>query len=169
MRRLVALTSTIIAVDAMLFTALAPLIPRYATEFGLGKTGAGLLVGAFGAGALIGGVASGFAAIRYGPKPLVVVGLIVLAVAAFAFALSGGARALGTSRFVQGLSSTCTWAGALAWVTMRAPAGRRGEIIGLVFGFAIAGAIAGPMFGALAHAIGIRVSFATVGVVALGM
>ncbi len=169
MRRLVALTSTIIAVDAMLFTALAPLIPRYATEFGLGKTGAGLLVGAFGAGALIGGIASGFAAIRFGPKPLVVVGLIVLAIASFAFAFAGGAWTLGASRFVQGLSSTCTWAGALAWVTMRAPAGRRGEIIGLVFGFAIAGAIAGPMFGALAHAIGIRVSFATVGLVALGM
>src|SRR5262249_62246669 len=48
-------------------------------------------------------------------------------------------------------------------------AGGGGEISGLVFGFAIAGAIAGPMFGALAHAIGIRVSFASVGVVALGM
>ena len=35
MRRLVALTSTIIAVDAMLFTALAPLIPGYAAEFDL--------------------------------------------------------------------------------------------------------------------------------------
>jgi MFS family permease len=133
MRRLVALTSTIIAIDAMLFTALAPLIPRYATEFGLSKTGAGLLVGAFGAGALMGGVASGFAAIRFGPKPLVVVGLIVLAAASFAFAFAGGAWTLGASRFVQGLSSTCTWAGSLA------------------------------------HAIGIRVSFATVGVGALAM
>jgi len=169
MRRLVALTSTIIAVDAMLFTALAPLIPGYAAAFDLSKTGAGLLVGAFGAGALIGGVASGFAATKYGPKPLVVVGLCVLALASFSFAFAGGAWTLGISRFVQGLSSTCTWAGALAWVTMRAPAGRRGEIIGLVFGFAIAGAIAGPMFGAVAHTIGIRVSFAAVGMVALGM
>jgi MFS family permease len=73
------------------------------------------------------------------------------------------------SRFVQGLASTTTWAGALAWVTMRAPAGRRGEIIGLVFGVAVAGAIVGPMFGAVAHAIGIRVSFAAVGIAALVM
>ena len=169
MRRLVVLTSTIIAVDAMLFTALAPLIPGYAAEFDLGKGGAGLLVGAFGAGALIGGVASGFAAARFGPKPMVVVGLCVLGVASFAFAFAGGPWTLGASRFVQGLASTATWAGALAWVTVRAPSCRRGEIIGLVFGFAIAGAVVGPMFGAVAHAIGIRVSFAAVGGAALVM
>ena len=169
MRRLVALTSTIIAVDAMLFTALAPLIPGYAADFDLGKGGAGLLVGAFGAGALFGGVASGLAATRYGPKPMVVIGLCILAVASFAFAFAGGPWTLGASRFVQGLASTTTWAGALAWVTVRAPSSRRGEIIGLVFGFAVAGAIVGPMFGAVAHAVGIRVSFATVGGAALVM
>ena len=169
MRRLVALTSTIIAVDAMLFTALSPLIPGYAAEFGLGKSGAGLLVGAFGAGALIGGVASGVAATRYGPKPLVVVGLCILSLASFSFAFAGGAWTLAASRFVQGLASTTTWAGALAWVTVRAPSTRRGEIIGLVFGFAVAGAIAGPMFGAVAHAIGIRVSFVAMGLAALAM
>ena len=103
MRRLVALTSTIIAVDAMLFTALSPLIPGYAAEFGSSKGGAGLLVGAFGAGALIGGVASGYAATRFGPKPLVVVGLVLLSVASLAFAFAGGPWSLGASRFVQGL------------------------------------------------------------------
>jgi MFS family permease len=169
MRRLVALTSTIIAVDAMLFTALAPLIPGYAEEFGLSKGGAGLLVGAFGAGALLGGVASGYAAARYGPKPMVVVGLVILSVASFAFAFAGGPWTLGISRFVQGLSSTTTWAGALAWVAVRAPSTRRGEIIGLVFGFAVAGAVIGPVFGAVAHAIGIRGSFVTVGGVAIAM
>jgi len=169
MRRLLALTSTIIAVDAMLFTALSPLIPGYAAEFGLNKTGAGLLVGAFGAGALFGGVASGVAATRYGPKPMVVIGLCILSIASFAFAFAGSPWTLGASRFVQGLSSTTTWAGALAWVTVRAPSTRRGEIIGLVFGFAVAGAVAGPMFGAVAHAIGIRLSFVTVGGAALVM
>ena len=169
MRRLVALTSTIIAVDAMLFTALAPLIPGYAAEFGLSKTGAGLLVGAFGAGALFGGFASGLAATRYGPKPMVVIGLCVLSLASFAFAFAGSPWTLGASRFVQGFASTTTWAGALAWVTVRAPSSRRGEIIGLVFGVALAGAVVGPMFGAVAHAIGIRVSFATVGGAALVM
>jgi MFS family permease len=126
-------------------------------------------VGAFGAGALVGGVASGYAATRYGPKPMVVAGLCILSVASFAFAFAGGPWALGAARLVQGLASTTTWAGALAWVTVRAPSTRRGEIIGLVFGFAVAGAVVGPMFGAVAHAIGIRLSFIAVGAAALLM
>lgn len=169
MRRLVVLTSTIVAIDAMLFTALAPLVPGYADDFGLSKAGAGLLVGAFGAGALIGGVISGYAAAHYGPKRMVVVGLAILSAASFAFAFAGGPWTLGGARFVQGLASTTTWAGALTWVTMRAPPERRGETIGLVFGIAVAGAIMGPMFGAVAKAIGIRSSFAGVGGVAIVM
>ena len=169
MRRLIALTSTIIAVDAMLFTALTPLIPEYVDEFGLSKGGAGLLLGAFGAGALLGGLASGYAAARVGPKPMVVLGLVLLSVASLAFAFAGSPWSLGASRFAQGVASTTTWAGALAWITLRAPSTRRGEIIGTVFGVAVAGAVVGPMFGAVAHAIGIRVSFITVGVIAIVM
>ncbi len=59
MRRLLALVSTIIFIDVMLFTALTPLIPGYTEEFDLSKTGAGVLVGAFGAGAIIGGFIGG--------------------------------------------------------------------------------------------------------------
>ena len=50
MRRLLVLVSVVVFVDAMLFGALAPLVPGYADEFGLSKTGAGLLVASFGAG-----------------------------------------------------------------------------------------------------------------------
>src|SRR5688500_9235100 len=99
MRRLLLLVSTIVLVDAMLFGALAPLVPGYADEFGLGKTGAGLLVGAFGAGALLGGVPGGLAAARFGPKRAVVLGLGLLALASFAFALADGPWALGFARF----------------------------------------------------------------------
>ena len=144
MRRLVALTSTIIAVDAMLFTALAPLIPGYAAEFGLSKAGAGLLVGAFGAGALFGGAASGFAAIRYGPKPLVVVGLCILSSPASHSRLQE-ARGRSEPR------ASCKASRARRPGRERSPgsrcghpSARRGEIIGLVFGFAVAGAVDRP-------------------------
>src|SRR5438034_8851194 len=116
MRGLLALVSTIIFVDAMLFTALTPLVPGYADDFDLSKTGAGLLDGAFGAGALVGGVPGGILAARFGPKRAVVGGLVLLALASFTFAVAGSALTLGGARFVQGLSSTTTWAGALAWL-----------------------------------------------------
>ena len=163
-RGLLLLVSSIIFVDAMLFTALTPLVPGYADEFDLSKLGAGLLVAAFGAGALLGGIPGGIVAARFGPKHAVVGGLVLLAVASFAFALAGGAVALALARFVQGFSSTVTWAGALAWVSATTPRERRGEALGFAFGAAVAGAIIGPMFGGAADAIGIRTSFATLGV-----
>lgn len=167
-RRLLLLVSSIIFVDAMLFTALTPLVPGYAEEFDLSKTGAGLLVGSFGAGALLGGVPGGLLAARLGPKIAVVGGLVVLAVASFAFAAADSAWALGGARFLQGFSSTTTWAGALAWVVVAAPRARRGEIVGTAFGAAVFGAVIGPMFGGVAEIVGIRASFAAVGVVSLG-
>jgi len=166
-RRLVLLVCSIVLVDAMLFTALAPLVPGYADEFDLGKAGAGLLVGAFGAGALFGGVPGGLAAARFGPKRAVVLGLLLLALASLAFALAGGAWTLGLARFVQGFASTTTWAGALAWLTMETPRSRRGELIGTAFGAAVFGAVIGPVFGAVAEAISIRGVFATVALAAL--
>jgi MFS family permease len=166
MRRLLVLVSTVVFVDAMLFGALAPLVPGYADEFGLSKTGAGLLVAAFGAGALLGGIPGGLAAARFGPKRGVVAGLVLLSLASFAFAAAEGPWALGLARFVQGASSTITWAAALAWLTVATPRKRRGELIGTAFGAAVFGAILGPMFGAVAEAVSVRVSFASVGVVA---
>jgi MFS family permease len=165
-RRLLLLVCTIIFVDALLFTALTPLVPGYADEFDLSKIGAGLLVAAFGAGALLGGIPGGIVAARFGPKYAVVGGLVLLAIASFVFALAGGAVALGVARLVQGLSSTITWAGSLAWVSSATPRHRRGEALGFAFGVAVAGAIIGPMFGGAADVIGIRVSFATLGAVA---
>jgi predicted MFS family arabinose efflux permease len=166
-RRLLVLVCVVIFVDAMLFGVLTPLIPGYAEAFDLSKTSAGVLVSAFGAGALIGGVPGGLAAIRIGPKRTVLLGLALLAAASLAFALAGDPWALGLSRFVQGASSTTTWAGALAWLTVVAPRARRGEILGVAFGCAVLGAILGPMFGATAQVVGIRVSFASVAGVAL--
>jgi MFS family permease len=167
MRRLLALVSAIIFVDAMLFTALTPLVPHYAHEFGLSKAGAGALVAAFGAGALLGGVPGGLLAARFGPKRAVVSGLLLLGLASFAFAAAGSAVTLGLARFVQGLSSTTTWAGALGWLTVSAPRGQRGEMIGTAFGAAVFGALLGPMVGGIADVVGIRASFSAVGVAAL--
>lgn len=159
----------VVFVDAMLFGALAPLIPGYVEEFGLSKTGAGLLVSSFGAGAVLGAIPGGLAAARFGPKTAVVFGLLLLAAASFAFAAASEPWPLGLARLVQGISSTVTWAGAFAWLTVAAPRDRRGELIGTAFGAAVFGAILGPMFGAIADAASVRVTFAVVGLLAAAL
>ena len=103
-----------------------------------------------------------------GPKRAVVAGLLLLAVASFAFAAANDALTLGGARFVQGIASTATWAGALAWISVTAPSARRGEVIGTAFGAAIFGAVLGPAFGGLAELAGIELAFTIVGVLTLG-
>ncbi len=169
MRRLFVLVSAIVFLDTMLFGALIPLVPGYVDEFGLSKLQAGLLFGAYGGGALLGGVPGGIIATRVGPKRAVLAGLIVLALACFGFALAETPAALGISRFVQGFSSTMTWAGALAWLTVQTERTRRGQTLGFVFGVAILGAIVGPMFGAVAKSVSIEATFVAVGVVVLAL
>ncbi len=71
-RRLLILVSVIIFADTMLFSAIIPLIPVFADDYGLSKLEAGLLVGAYGAGAMVGGIPAGLAAGRIGPKRTVV-------------------------------------------------------------------------------------------------
>ncbi|MGZ8695537.1 MAG: MFS transporter, partial [Gaiellaceae bacterium] len=76
---------------------------------------------------------------------------------------------LGLARLVQGFSSTVTWAGAFAWLTVATPRDRRGELIGTAFGAAVFGAILGPMFGAVADAVSVRFTFVVVGLVAAAL
>jgi predicted MFS family arabinose efflux permease len=117
MRRLLVLVSTIIFVDALLFTALTPLVPKYADEFDLSKAGAGLLVGATGQGALLGGSRRPRRC-AWG-RSEVVGSLLLLAVASFAFAFAGSAPALGFARFVQGSRARRPGPAWLAWISWR--------------------------------------------------
>lgn len=169
MRRIVALTGTVVFLDAMLFGAIIPLLPHFADTYDLSKLEAGLLLGAYGAGSLVGGIPGGLLVGRIGPKRGVLAGLTVLALASLAFALSGGPLALGLSRFVQGISSATTWAGALAWVAVDVPRERRGQALGTVFGLAVLGFVVGPMFGGLADIVGIEGSFVAVALVAVAL
>src|SRR5205814_2172637 len=56
MRRLPLFVSVVVAVDTLFFTALTPLIPRFADKYDLSKAGAGALVAAYAAGTLVGAV-----------------------------------------------------------------------------------------------------------------
>jgi len=166
MRRLPLFVSVVVAVDTLFFTALTPLIPRFADKYDLSKAGAGALVAAYAAGTLVGAVPGGIATIRLGPKRTVLIGLTLMTAASLGFALAGDVWTLGLSRFFQGVGSSCSWAGGLAWVIGSTPRQRRGELIGTTMGAAVFGALLGPVLGALAGVVGTRSAF--LGVTAAG-
>src|SRR5439155_3099742 len=127
----------------MFFAALTPLLPHYAHELGLSKAGAGVLQAAYPAGSLVGAIPAGLVAVRLGVKPTVLVGLCSMAVTSVVFGFAGSVGALDAARFFQGVASAFTWTGGLAWLVAAAPATRRGQLFGIVFGVAIGGALFG--------------------------
>jgi MFS family permease len=154
MRRVLLLVAVLVFVDTMLYAALTPLLPHFAHEFGLSKSGAGGLVAAYAAGALLGGLPGGFIATRMGPPRAVLGGLALVGVASVGFAFADSTTTLFVARFFQGLGSAFTWAGAFSWLLCVAPRERRGEVIGTAMGTAVVGALFGPVVGAIAAAVG---------------
>ena len=169
MRRLIVVISAIVLLDVAFYAAVAPLLPHYVDEFGLSKTGAGILTGAYAAGNLVAAIPAGWLAGRWGVKPTTLLGLAGLAVSSLAFGFAGEIWLLDLARFAQGLAAACTWAAGFAWVVERAPADRRGEVIGTPLAAAIAGALLGPVLGSAADELGPQAVFAVVAVAALGL
>ena len=166
MRRLLVFVSAVVLVDTMLYAALTPLLPEYSDEYGLSKTGAGVLVALYAIGVLVGAFPAGVFAARFGAKRAALTGLVVVGGASVAFAFAGDVVTLGAARFAQGLGSALSWSGGLAWLVAATPRERRGEVLGAALGAAIVGSLLGPVVGALASVAGSRVTFSAVGVAA---
>src|SRR4051794_23775023 len=154
MRKLLVLASIIVLVDTSFYAAITPLLPDLSDEFGLSKTGAGLLAAAFPLGTFAGGLPGGVMAAKIGVRPTVLFGLVLMTVASVAIAFAPSIIALDTARFIQGFGSAAGWAGAMAWVAGAAPREKRGQMLGSVMGAAIAGALLGPVIGVLANVAG---------------
>jgi MFS family permease len=168
-QRILLLAGAVVLVDMAFFSVLTPLLPHYAHTLGLGKTGAGVLTAAYPAGVLIGAIPSGAVAARVGVKPTVLIGLSTVAVCIVTFGLADRAWQLYLARFAQGIASSFSWTGALAWLVAAAPEGRRGTLIGSAFAAAVGGTLFGPVLGAVASVEGTGWTFAVVGVASLGL
>jgi len=166
MRRLLVLASTMVFFDVVFFSAIAPLLPDYVAELGLSKAQAGVLSASYAAGTLLFSLPAGLLAARIGPRRTVIGGLLLLGVSSVVFGFVDEFLLLDIARFTQGVAGALIWSGALTWLITTAPAERRGAVIGIALGTAVAGALVGPALGALAAAVGTEVVFSAVLVVA---
>jgi MFS family permease len=166
-RRLRILVSLIVFLDTAFFAVITPLLPSYVDEFGLSKSGAGLLTGAYAAGTMLGALPAGWFAARAGVKPAVLTGLVLVAASSVAFAFAPSILWLDVARFAQGIGSAATWAGALGWLAAEARPEERGEILGGAFGFALFGALFGPVLGGAADLTQPEWVFSAVGALAV--
>lgn len=163
------LACAVVFIEAILFTALAPLLPELVERFALSKTGAGALSAAYPLGALAASIPSIVLARRAGLRRTVVVSLLVLAGASVALGLATSVAMVFSGRFFQGVGSAFAYTGALSWLTATVPAGRRAEAIGIAFSAAFMGALLGPLLGAVADATGLAPVFLAIAALAAGL
>jgi MFS family permease len=162
MRRLLPFVCVVVVVDTMLFAALTPLLPHFQRAYDLSKGGVGALAAAYAIGVLVAAVPGGIVAARLGARAAVIGGLGLVTLASVGVALADSFGLLFGARLVQGIGSSFTWAGALAWLALSTPRERRGRTMGTAIGAAVFGALLGPVIGAGASAIGVRAAFSIV-------
>ena len=138
-------------------------------EFGLSKSGVGLLSGAYPAGGVIGALAGAWLATRLGVRPTTVTGMVVLAVCCAGFGVAREVWLLDALRFAQGAGGAIAWTGGLAWLAAQAAPNRRGELLGLAFGAAVTGALLGPLVGGAARFTSRPLAFGTVALLGLAL
>ena len=162
MRRLLFLVSATVLLESTFFAVLAPLLPYYEEEFGLSASALGALSAVYAAGGLAGAIPSGLLAVRVGVRPTVLGGLAIIVATSIAFGFAESAWVLYAARFGQGVGSALAWTGGLAWLVAAVPRGRRGELIGIAMGAAVAGALLGPVLGGVASLTGPAPAFVVV-------
>jgi MFS family permease len=169
MRKLLLLVSAVVLVDTSFYAAITPLLPDLTEQFGLSKTGAGILAAAYPIGTFVGGLPGGIMAARVGVRPTVLFGLTLMVLSSIAVAFVNDIVLLDLSRFIQGVGGAASWAGAMAWLAGAAPREKRGQLIGSAMGAAIAGALLGPVIGVAADVAGFELVFCSIAAIGVGL
>jgi MFS family permease len=154
MRRLLAFLYLTFLAESTLETALAPLLPHYATALGLSGLMTGVLTAAYPFGLIAGALASHFLVARLGPHVTLIGALTTFALGTLMVALATVPTTLVAARTIQGAGCGCIWVAGVTWLTLATPSTRRGTLLGLVYSAPQLGTIAGPAVGTVALLFG---------------
>ncbi len=147
---------------------IAPVLPLFADEFGVGAAAIGLTLSFFALARLILNVPLGVLSDRYGRRMLLIAGPLVTAVGMVGSGLSPSIEVLLAWRFVAGAGSAMYMTGAQIYLTDISTPENRARFIGTNQGALLFGTSMGPAVGGLlAEFWGIRVPFHVVGGAAL--
>src|SRR3954451_8149370 len=163
-RRITIAVGVSMFVDASLYLAVLPLLPRYADQFNLDTFQIGVVVAAYPLSVPFVSLACIVLVPPIGARRISLWSAVLMTVSTVIFAWSPNAAVLILARFVQGFASGSIWTASMSWGTDNAPPDHRGRESGIVMGMLSAGSVAGPGIGALAAA---AVSALAFGLVAL--
>lgn len=124
-------------------------LPLIGSAFAAGPAALGLVLAAFLVGAGLFQVPAGIAAVRWGSRPVSLVGLAVMGFAATASGVAPNWPSLALARFAAGVGAAFFFSPALSLIASYFPPGERGVVIGLYNGGFSVGAALGLALGAL--------------------
>jgi MFS family permease len=156
-------------VDAVFFALIAPLLPHYSDQLGLGQLEVGLLFAAHPFGTVTCAALAAWLVHRRGASLTMTIGLVSLGAATIVFGLADSLGLLAACRFVPGASAALVWCAGLARLQAAAPPHRRGAALGLAGSAAGAGSLFGPVFAGFGSLTSVAGTLVVLGVFALGL
>ena len=126
---------------------LVPTLPLYAQDFGVNYALVSLAVAAAGLGTLVGDVPSGMMLERFGRKPVMVVGTVMLALSTLGLVYLQHFPALLLLRFLAGLGTAMWNISRMAYLTDTVPLRDRGRALSTLGGVSRIGTFVGPALG----------------------
>jgi len=157
--REVGVLAIIAFVVALGFGIVAPAIPLFARDFGVGRTAVGLAVSAFAFFRFVSAFGGGSLVERFGERLVLTAGLVVVAVTTGAAGLAGSFPVFLALRAAGGVGSAMFTVAALSLLFRVAPPTHRGRAAATWQGGFILGGIAGPAAGGLLAELSPRLPF----------
>lgn len=125
----------------------APILSLYARTFSVGSTMVGMIITMFGVGRLIANTPAGIFTQKFGPKPLLCGGPILVAIGSVGAALATSLEMLLFWRLVQGFGSGIYMTVSTVTIVSTVSAGERGRVMSLYQGALLLGTGTGPAIG----------------------
>ncbi len=144
---------------ALGYGIVAPAIPAFARQFGVGVAAAASVISAFALMRVIGALPAGRLAERFGEPAVMATGIAVVAVSSTLAGFSRSFVQLLVLRGIGGLGSAMFSVSAQALLLASVPSGQRGRASGLYSGGFLLGGISGPAVGGLVAAWSLRAPF----------
>ncbi|MHA1604490.1 MAG: MFS transporter [Candidatus Freyarchaeota archaeon] len=134
-------------IDSLGYGIVVPFLPQYVLSLGASDLDLGIIFASYSLVQLVTTVPFGLMSDRYGRRPFMITGMLLLGVASLLYPLARSVLAIAACRAVQGLAASATWSSAIALVADTFPGRDKGEKLGLATGVTSVGGIAGPLIG----------------------
>lgn len=149
---------TTVALDLVGFGIVAPILGRYAKDYGAGGFEVGLMFASFSVAQMIFSPILGRISDRIGRKPVIIISLVGTAIGSLITGIGGAMWVLFVGRIIDGASGASVSV-AQGAITDIAPPERRAQLLGMLGAAFGVGFVVGPALGGLAALGGTHIPF----------